>query len=735
MAISFRAAGTVVNNATGNITLTAPASTTNTDVVLAGFHYLGGTGVTITAPTGWTLANRTDNSTVDGTAVYWGLGSASFTAWTVTGQTRIIGFTLGYIGVATLIPMDVTGAGQVNASSATGTAPSVTTITPNVWGVCFFGFNNLDTFTDTSPLVHRQDGSAGTGATKASIGAGDFPTTTPGATGAQTTTGSIAAINEGITVALRPLLQADEDFWNNPVNPVQATFYQKLPLGDPSDDNWVPPLNPALVQRVAYGALDVNRGLTDTAFTIRLPNKTLASNCLVLIVDNTDGNTVASIVGKDTSGTTVQTWSATPVVTATNASTMRTTAYIQAGATAGVQWITITFTATENNCHFLFMEWRNIATSSAVGVTSQSNTAAAPNISAPALSPTSGDLLLHYCFNNANIIGSAGNVIVTSWTAGSSFTLEAADFASGAATPQDMSFYALQTRIAPGGSVTPTLTTTGTGAANTIAFSLKAASAGTAPAATGIRILRQQYYTNTGLTPNANWSEPFPCSGNLLVLYEDVGLIQTAPSDSLNGTWTLAVPGINASQVACAYKKNPITGSTNVLTFPIANVAGANTTVIVYDIVGADTTNPLVDHTGHESNIVGGCVIQAPTAVVPGSVPHMPDITPLIPNGLIINQVADGHGPLTALTAPTGALFNSITYPNETDFDSFDNAGGTGDFYYGSTMTLQNWTWTNTQTTSLWATAAEWRAAGPPDEDFWSVFRPIIDTSISTLFS
>jgi len=209
--IAFRNAGTVVTVASGNITVAAPTGTISTDVVLAGFHYGGGTNVTITPPSGWTLANRTDNGTTSGTAVYWGLGTASFTAWTFTSNTQTVGFTLGYVNINNLTPIDVTAVGQTNASSTTGTAPSLTTITQNTLGVCFFGFESNSTFTDGGSLNHRQSGGI-SGGTPASLDAADFTTTSPGATASQTTTASIAAANQGITVALRPSPQAATAF-------------------------------------------------------------------------------------------------------------------------------------------------------------------------------------------------------------------------------------------------------------------------------------------------------------------------------------------------------------------------------------------------------------------------------------------------------------------------------------------------------------------------------------------
>ena len=206
MAVGFQAAGAIATNIATAITPPAPAGTAATDIVLAVIYGDFGTGA-ITPPTGWTLVNRTDDvGGVQNVAVYWALGSATFGAYTIpTPQSGAMGFTLGYTGVDNTTPMDVAAAGQSNASSTTATAPSITTVTANAWGVCFFGVKVVATFTDVAPLVHRQSGSFNTGQDFSfALDGADFPQATAGATGTHTTTASVAAVNQGVTAALRP---------------------------------------------------------------------------------------------------------------------------------------------------------------------------------------------------------------------------------------------------------------------------------------------------------------------------------------------------------------------------------------------------------------------------------------------------------------------------------------------------------------------------------------------------
>ena len=432
---------------------------------------------------------------------------------------------------------------------------------------------------------------------------------------------------------------------------------------------------PTLAQRRAFGAIAPGRGLAPaTNFTIRVQNQVGAGNCVVLIIDYSNGITVSSITD-DASNS----WSTTPAVSANAGSGLnKTEAYVLENSNAGARNFTITFSAAENNVHFILLEYYNVATSGAVGVMTSSFTAHAPTISTSAITPTAGSLVLHYSMDNAGQIGETG-VTVTSFTAGTGWTLEAADYASGnSGGPVDMSFFVLQTRIAPGGSITPTVTTTGTSTVNSIALELKAASAGTAPPA-GIRILRMQDYLNSNIDVST-WNEPFPCSGNLLAVIDSNGDITSAISDSNSNTWAMPVPGVNSDVCSLNYAKNPTSGPTLVMHWPITGT-GQNTTVTAYDITGADTVNPYVQS-----------VTSGPSSVN-GPFTGQPIITPQRQNGVVIVVMGDGIGPVTALTQPAGAYYLSVAYPGETDNDTINNADGYAIYYYGTNLATQNYGW------------------------------------------
>jgi hypothetical protein len=456
---------------------------------------------------------------------------------------------------------------------------------------------------------------------------------------------------------------------------------------------------PTLVQRVAYGALFSGQGLSSTNFTIRLPNKVGTNNCVVLIMDYDQALSVTSITD-DASNT----WSSTPAVSAdSGAGNMKTQAYVLAGANSrGARLITITFGAAASTAHFLVLEYYNVVISAAVGVTASSITATAPNISTAAISPTSGSLVIHYAMDNANKIGQAGTATVTSWTAQSGWTLEAADYASGrAAGPNDMNAYGLQTRIAPGGSITPTLTTSGANRFASLALEIKAAGSATGtPPAAGIHVKRIGWFTNTALNV-ATWDEPFPCSGNLLAIFEVQGNITTAPTDSNSNTWTTQVAGVLNNTGGLYYAKNPTTGPTLVLHIPITGTNG-NSTTVVYDIEGADTVAPIA-----QSGTAAGAFSTNFTQPA--------NVTPLNANGVIIDGTAMALGPVTALTSPAGAFFLPVTYPGETDFDTFNNADGFFVDYYGSSLAARSYSWTypnpGAMPQNVYSTWAEFKAA------------------------
>lgn len=207
MGVAFRAAGAVSSGDTvTSLTLAAPAGTQASDVVLAVLMF--GTSITVTPPSGWTLAASVDDALGPKLEVYWGLGSATFGSWSLSAGVTIVGFTVGYTGVDNATPMDATAVGQVNGSTSTPTAPSITTVTASAMLVGFFG--TFDPLVGTEPIwsaefgTHRQSGGIQGSADTVSVDTAEAVQESPGPSGTKTATINKLLRNNGILTALRP---------------------------------------------------------------------------------------------------------------------------------------------------------------------------------------------------------------------------------------------------------------------------------------------------------------------------------------------------------------------------------------------------------------------------------------------------------------------------------------------------------------------------------------------------
>ena len=220
MAITIRAVGAAATgDSPASLTPAAPAGNAAGDVVLCVIIFQGGNVPTITPPAGWTLRLRIDSTTVYGMAVYSALGSATFGAYTISAAAgAMLAVTIGYQGVDTTTPMDATAVGQANASSATVTAPSITTVTANAMLVGFFGW-----YSGTGVAAPTWSGLFGSDrGAKSFVGSivpdsvavemVDAIQAAAGASGSKTATASVASTNVGILVALRPAAAVSNPF-------------------------------------------------------------------------------------------------------------------------------------------------------------------------------------------------------------------------------------------------------------------------------------------------------------------------------------------------------------------------------------------------------------------------------------------------------------------------------------------------------------------------------------------
>jgi RHS repeat-associated protein len=201
---TYRSTSSATSPPITTITVSKPAGVTTNDVLVAGITVRG--TPTITPPAGWTLIRSDANGTTITQAMYQkvaGGSEAGSYAWTFNFPiTSAVGGIVAYSGVDTTSPVDVSG-GQANASSSTVTAPSVTTTVANTKLVGFFGTANDATFSAASGMTERYDVDAD-GTNQIGGEGADETKAAAGATGTRAATASVAAVNIGQLVALRP---------------------------------------------------------------------------------------------------------------------------------------------------------------------------------------------------------------------------------------------------------------------------------------------------------------------------------------------------------------------------------------------------------------------------------------------------------------------------------------------------------------------------------------------------
>ncbi len=446
---------------------------------------------------------------------------------------------------------------------------------------------------------------------------------------------------------------------------------------------------PTLVQSVSYGGNAPTRGLSSSRYTFPMPNTWGAGNCVVVFLDLTHGTTVSSLV--DDAG---NTWPSTAVVSADAGSGETVSgAYVLPNVKAGGRTLTLTLTKNDDNVKVMVQEWAGVALSSPVGATASSITAAAPTINLPSMTVATGSLLLHYALDNTGLLGLG--TPVASITGGAGWTLQHADLATGGGSNPNMIFFGLQSLVAQGTSITPTLTTTGNHTVNTYCLELKSAGGAGTPLPSSMRVLKMAFVTNINITASP-YKVPWPTAGNLIVVLEDDGSLTNAPTDSNGNTWALPVRGDTAPVTALAYAK-ATPSQTNVISFVVTGTP-INTTYWVLDIVGADPVNPYVQS------------VAFPVTSEGDSWTGTPVITPHRPNGIIVNWAGTGIGPILTMTSPSGAYYVSVNYPGQTDNDTFDNANGASIDYYGTNLAQQSYGYTMDFGTTINATAGEFGA-------------------------
>lgn len=437
---------------------------------------------------------------------------------------------------------------------------------------------------------------------------------------------------------------------------------------------------PTLIQHVVW----VGNGNSETgnAFKFVLPNATLASNCLVLVLQYPSTATLNSITDNKSN-----TWSTTPAKSVTDAGNSMTEAvFVLAGATAGVTTITVTFSAAQNGVEAAFQEWYNIATSSPLdGSAAQLATTTA--VSSGSFNTTvDGDLILHVvgCTDNGSA-GLSGNLNgFTKVAKATGYTLSQVNLSDGY-----FSEYQVQ---ATHGATNPSATVTVTAGAFTfpsITIALKSASAGTSPSATAVRVFGMLHsrIIGTGAVGNQNYNWQFPTTGNTLVqtISDPVNSIKlVGVSGTSSGTWT-AISSTGGDSQAC-YKTSATASTDEMLTVTINDATNHQYMQgITYDIVNGGAFDTSVHHDDGASFGPGNSSASS--------------LTPGVSAGITVAVAGIATGPPDSISTPSGAVFVPVTYTGETDLSFMDNGDFHGIYVYSSNA-AQSWVFHNTATSA-----------------------------------
>ena len=194
-----------------SVSVATPAGTIASDVMLAVVS-VRGAAQSVNIPAGWNAVAAQESIGTYTQRVFWrvavaGEPAAHTFSWTVS--ARGVAVILTYRGVDALAPIDAS-AGQA-ATSATITAPTITTTVANTTLVGFFGIANAGAnYTLPSPAMTRvfaagSEPNTGAGPNGTSVLVTEEPWPAASATGARAVTASVSASNAGRMVALRPV--------------------------------------------------------------------------------------------------------------------------------------------------------------------------------------------------------------------------------------------------------------------------------------------------------------------------------------------------------------------------------------------------------------------------------------------------------------------------------------------------------------------------------------------------
>ena len=446
--------------------------------------------------------------------------------------------------------------------------------------------------------------------------------------------------------------------------------------------------SPTLVQMVSWPVnlpgmtTKGDYAVAGSPFVCNLPNPVKAGNTLVISGSWPHGTPPTSI-----SDSVNGAWSTTPRgLVSGGAGKLDSGFFVMPASGTGVgttTTITVTFASAVIPFHWNIFEWSNITgyASAAPGAAN----ATGPSLTAGSFTPPNnnangGNLILTYAVNSITTATTGPNP----WAAGTNQTLLEADMTgyfqgqSGQPAFSHATEYYLQATSA---AINPGITATGdstAGAYNCAAIALTVGATGSGPPTNSIyvaKVINQSVYYASAATLKMQ----VPWTGNLRFCGCLTGQSVTWGSltNSDGYTWVNKAPGTPSDLWMYAQNAAPNTNATTTLG-PVTWDSYPNHSFIFLDIANAPAAayDNFTGTTGQGYGITG-----------------VPAITPVASSGLTIAAVALYTGPGTGVTSPTGAVFDFITYPQETDSDNYDNADLFAHYYFNSNAP-QSYSWT-----------------------------------------
>ncbi len=163
MGVTYRSSATNNTGATpaSSLTLAMPSGFQPNDQLIVALAVAGGTGATVTTPTGWTLLSSTTESTDVQLCTYWKLatGYEGSTLWTFDSARQASGAIAAYSGAGSYAPPTI-GTGTKTASTSTASIGNVNSTWETGLSIQIFGVQNTSvatTVTATGSFSQRAD--------------------------------------------------------------------------------------------------------------------------------------------------------------------------------------------------------------------------------------------------------------------------------------------------------------------------------------------------------------------------------------------------------------------------------------------------------------------------------------------------------------------------------------------------------------------------------------------------